>query len=430
MKLKDLLKNKFSEQQALLNTAIAENRAMSTEEQTKFDALEVEIKNLETTIANQEKIDARVKAQAEAEVEATTPVNTPLFAQPKENKPKWNSFGEMLKSVRDAAAPGASIDKRLFNATGSNEAINSEGGFLVEDTFVNELLTKTYEMSQVASRTRSIPIGTNANGIRINGVDETSRVNGSRYGGVQAYWTSEAGTVTATKPKFKEISMKLDKLMALYYATDEVLTDAVQLAAVVTDAFTNEIAFKIDDAFVNGTGAGNPLGILNSGALVTIAKEAGQVANTILFENIVKMWSRMWARSRQTAVWYINQDIEPQLMSMSLAVGTGGIPVYLPAGGLSGQPFGTLLGRPVIPIEQTASLGDAGDIILADMSQYLKIDKGGVRADRSIHVQFLNDEEVFRFIYRVNGMPMWEKPLTPFKGTNTLSPFVTLAARK
>jgi HK97 family phage major capsid protein len=116
------------------------------------------------------------------------------------------------------------------------------------------------------------------------------------------------------------------------------------------------------------------------------------------------------------------------LLSMALAVGTGGVPVYSPANGDSEAPFGTLMGRPIIPAEYCETLGIEGDIIFADFSQYLVIDKG-VDAVNSMHVRFLTDERVFRFVYRVDGEPMWRTPVVPYKGTQTQSPFITLASR-
>ena len=83
----------------------------------------------------------------------------------------------------------------------------------------------------------------------------------------------------------------------------------------------------------------------------------------------------------------------------------------------------------MIPGEYTQTLGTQGDILLVDLSQYLLVDKGGVEAAQSMHVRFLNDEMTYRFIYRVDGQPIWNAALTPFKGTNTLSPYVTLDAR-
>ena len=223
-------------------------------------------------------------------------------------------------------------------------------------------------------------------------------------------------------PVDTELSLK--KLTGLCYATDELLQDAAALEAVIRQAFAEEFGFKIDDAILSGSGEGEPLGILNSGAIVTVAKEASQT-DTITVENLIKMWNRLWSRSRANAVWYINQELEPYLYTLKI----GDKPVYIPAGGLSEKPYGTLFGRPVVPIEQCSAAGEVGDIILADIGQYLLIDKGGIKSASSIHVRFLYDENVFRFIYRVDGKPIWTKPLTPYKGSATVSPFVTLAKR-
>jgi HK97 family phage major capsid protein len=126
----------------------------------------------------------------------------------------------------------------------------------------------------------------------------------------------------------------------------------------------------------------------------------------------------------------MNQDVEEQLPQMAVAVGTGGIPVYLPPSGLVGQPNnGGLYGRPVTPIEQCSELGEVGDVIFADFSQYLMIEKGGIQQAESIHVYFLTNQRVFRFVYRVDGQPQWDTPLLSANGTTKRSPFVTLAQR-
>lgn len=345
---------------------------------------------------------------------------------------RFRSFGEQMQAVMRASQPGGAVDPRLLTraVSGMSEGQPSDGGFLVQTDFATELLKRAYETGQVANRCRRIGISANANGLKIPAIDETSRADGSRWGGVRAYWTAEAGDKTNATPSFRQLELNLKKLTGLAYATDELLADANALEAVLMQAFSEELGFKLDDAIINGDGAGKPLGVLASPALVTVAKEAGQPADSLQPENIIKMWSRMYARSRLNAVWFINQDIEPQLFTLAIQVGTGGGTVYMPPGGLSGQPYGTLFGRSVIPIEQCATLGDLGDVLLADMSQYILIDKGGIQSASSIHVRFVNDESVFRFVYRVDGLPIWQSALTPFKGSsNTQSPFVTLAAR-
>ena len=142
------------------------------------------------------------------------------------------------------------------------------------------------------------------------------------------------------------------------------------------------------------------------------------------------MWARLVANARADSAWFLNQDCEPQLGQMSLAVGTGGQPVYLPAGGASSSPYGSLFGRPVIPIEQCQTLGTTGDIYLASFGRgYIYSQKGGMQSDMSIHVRFVYDESVFRFVLRIDGQPLLRSAITPYKGTNTLSHFVKLDSR-
>ena len=405
---------------AVLNKAEAEDRFLSEEEQKDIDKYEEEIRAWDESIGRAEKLLAIEPEDRSSEKPEVKP--TPA----KDNEKRFASFGEQLMAAYRAATPGGKVDERLTTraASGLNESTPSDGGFLVQQDFVTELLKRTYETGILASKVKKIPISTNANGMKINAIDEDSRANGSRWGGVQTYWEGEADELTASKPKFRQMELSLKKLTGLCYATDELLQDAAALEAVIRQAFAEEFGFKIDDAILSGSGEGEPLGILNSGAIVTVAKEASQT-DIITVENLIKMWNRLWSRSRANAVWYINQELEPYLYTLKI----GDKPVYIPAGGLSEKPYGTLFGRPVVPIEQCSAAGEVGDIILADIGQYLLIDKGGIKSASSIHVRFLYDENVFRFIYRVDGKPIWTKPLTPYKGSATVSPFVTLAKR-
>lgn len=406
---------------AVLNKAEAEDRFLTEDEQKEIDGYESEIRSWDESISRAEKMLA-IEPEDRSVTEKPEVKPTPNKGEEK----RFATFGEQLLAAYRAAAPGGKVDERLTTraASGLNESTPSDGGFLVQQDFVTELLKRTYETGILASRAKKIPISTNANGMKINAVDEDSRANGSRWGGVQTYWEGEADELTGSKPKFRQLELSLKKLTGLCYATDELLQDAAALEAVIRQAFAEEFGFKIDDAILDGSGEGEPLGILKSGAIVKVEKEKDQT-DIITVENLIKMWNRLWARSRANAVWYINQELEPYLYTLKL----GDKPVYIPAGGLSEKPYGTLFGRPVIPLEQCSAAGDIGDIVLADIGQYLLIDKGGVKAASSIHVRFLYDESVFRFIYRVDGKPIWNKPLTPYKGSSSVSPFVTLAKR-
>ena len=314
-------------------------------------------------------------------------------------------------------------------ATGQGEAIPSDGGVLVTSDESTAIARRAFETGVLASRAQMQPIGAGSNSFTWNELDEDSRVNGSRNGGVLGYWVSESAAITASTAKFRKRRVDLEKAGVLVYATDELLEDATALDGFISNMVPSELAFQIDEAIVRGTGAGKPLGVLNSDAIISVAKETGQAADTVVYENVLKMRTRMPASSRGNAVWYINQDIEPELQTMALVVGTGGVPVYMPASGAAGSPYDTLFGRPVIPIEHCSTLGDLGDILFMDMSRYRLVNKGAVKKAVSIHVKFAEGEQAFRFTLRVGGAPIDAKPLTPFKGSSTTSPFVTLAAR-
>jgi len=164
---------------------------------------------------------------------------------------------------------------------------------------------------------------------------------------------------------------------------------------------------------------------------VEVSKESGQAAATLLAENVEHMYSRLYpsGHNSESTIWAVNQECWPEIFNFHHAVGTAGVGVFVPGGSIAGQPYNTLLGKPIFTLEQCSGLGTAGDILLLDLSQYLIAEKGGLAVDESIHVRFLFGEKVLRFRYRVDAQSLWAAPVTPYKGSSDLSPFVSLATR-
>jgi HK97 family phage major capsid protein len=345
------------------------------------------------------------------------------------------NLGEELHAIVRAGSPGGAIDPRLLRlnaaATGAGTTVGTDGGFLVQKDFTADLMKEAFGSGQLAALCSKTEISGNADGLEVAYVDETSRATGSRWGGVQVYRVDEGGTATQKKPKIGKWECRLEDLMGIAYVTERLMQDASAMASVFTEAFTDELGFVVDDEIYRGTGVGQCMGLLNAACTVSVAKESGQAADTIVAANLTKMWARILPRAKRRGVWFINTECTPQLDALSVAVGTGGELVYMPAGGLSDSPFGRLKGRPVIEIEQAAALGDTGDILFADLNYYKLITKGGIQEAESIHVQFLYNERVLRWVTRVNGTPKLKSAITPYKGASgaTLSPFVKLDAR-
>lgn len=350
----------------------------------------------------------------------------------------FRSLGEQLRAIAKVATHNVR-DERLewvnnkaakeYAVSGMGEAIPSNGGFMVQRDFATDLMGSGYDASVLAPKCKKVPLSANSNGLDLVYIDETSRANGSRMGGVQIYWGNEADSATAKKPKLGLLKIDLGKLIACAYASDEVLDDASALGAVIKMGFTEEFAFVLDDAILRADGVGKPQGILNCGALVTQTKESGQSADTVNTQNVIKMYAQMAPKSLTKAEWYINQEVTVQLPQLTLLGGTSSAPLFMPPSGMAGAPLGTLYGRPINVLEQCSAIGDVGDIIFADFSQYCLIDKGGLQAASSMHVRFLNNEQTFRFTYRVGGQPLVKQAKTAYKGAITPSPFVVLEAR-
>ena len=341
----------------------------------------------------------------------------------------FKSFGEFAIAARKGSAAGAELDQRLRAAatTYGNEGTGADGGFAVPQEFRRDIWQKVMGEDNLLSRCDQLVTGTNS---MVIPKDETTPWQSS--GGVQAYWEAEAAQATASKPALEMANIRLNKLMALVPMSDELLEDAPGIDSYLRAKAPAKMQAKINTALISGTGVGQPLGILKAGSTITVAAESGpQTADTVIYKNIVKMWSRLYAPCRRNAVWLINQDIEPQLDLMAFDEGaTDKFPVYLPAGGASASPYASLKGRPVIPVEACSTLGDLGDIILVDLSQYMALTKGtDIKTDVSMHLYFDQGLQAYRFTFRVAGQPWWGSSISPQNGSMTRSWAVTLAAR-
>lgn len=368
----------------------------------------------------------------------------------------FNDLGEFAASVfcanPQAAGPAHFRDPRLTSlynddigdpravqragmsaaATGLSMGIGPEGGWLVPPAFSTQIWDgMAAEEDNLLSRCSQFPIDSESITLLANA--ETSRVTGSRYGGVQGYWLAEAAQMTASKPKLRKVKLEPHELAVLVYVTDKLLNAG---GAAVTNwlqkAATSELNWLIGDAIINGNGAGKPKGILNSGSLISVAKSTGQAADTFNQENIAAMHGRMHARSRRSAIWLMNQDVDPQLdLMVSLVKNVAGSENV---GGFQASLYNrdrdTIKNRPIVRTEWNKTVGDVGDVILADMEAYAcAFRRSGVSSAASMHLRFDYNETAFRFIMEIDGQPFTESPLTPANGTNTLSPFVTVAAR-
>ncbi len=355
-------------------------------------------------------------------------------------------------------APGAKVDQaKLFDGTGDffqsvwhgnkseaaaakqnrlhairasmGSTVPSEGGFLVPETLRSDLLAVSLETSLVRPRATVIPMGTLR--VPIPSIDETSHAS-SVLGGIVAFWTEEGATLSESQPNFGRVVLDAKKLTVYCEVPNELMADGPALGGFLDVALPSAVSFYEDVAFMGGSGVGEPLGFVNCGAVATVAAEGGQAAGTIVWENIVKAYSRMLPSSLSRAVWLANINTFPELATMALSVGTGGGPVLIGFGtgnSGAGSPPMTILGRPVLFTEKLPSVGTTGDICFADLGYYLVGDRQVMAVETSPHFRFNQDKTAIRVIERADGRPWLNSAITPKTGTATLSAFVQIATR-
>lgn len=315
---------------------------------------------------------------------------------------------------------------RVRKAVGSDEARSISdpyGGFLVPTQFVPDLLKIDPEEDPIGGKTRSIPMGSPT--VRIPARTDKNHTT-SVSGGLTVTRRPETVAGTSSVMQMEQVELQAHMLFGLSYATEELLRDSpVSFAAILSAGFSDQFVYHLIKERLYGTGVGEFLGILAADCTVSVAKETGQAADTIIYENVLAMRARCWGYSK--AVWLANHDTMPQLMKLNQAVGTGGAVVWQPSA-REDHPD-TLLGRPLYFSEYAKTLGDQGDLILANWGEYLEGTYQPLQNEESVHVRFVNHERTFKFWMRNAGQPWWRTALTPVYSSATLSPFVVLDAR-
>jgi HK97 family phage major capsid protein len=343
-----------------------------------------------------------------------------------ESDPKlgFRNLGDFVNSVIRATGRGAQkLDDRLLRAASiyANESSGPDGGYGIPPEFSQEIAKVAYAEQSLLSLCNDIQVSGNT--MSFPG-DETTPWGSS---GIIAAWEGEGEKSDPKKPVLKHGELRLRKLKVLIAASDELMEDASNMSPYLVDTMGGAVDWKVQDAMVNGTGSGMPLGICNAASLVVQGKESGQAAGTILPQNIANMYSRVVIGPKANLVWLMNPDVFPRIITLTL----NNNPIWVQANaGFQNAPSGLLFGRPIVLTDACRGIGNQGDIILANMRGYRAITKaGGAQFSTSMHLWFDQDLHAFKLVFRMDGGPQLSAPITPPYSTATRSHFVALEAR-
>lgn len=348
-----------------------------------------------------------------------------LFTEKDLDKPKgtFKNFADYVLAVKNYQTP-ENQNKLKTLETGV------QGDFLIPVEYAAGILDFASQSNPFMQMASKYPL--KGNSFSLKYYKSKNRTSANFYGGVVSYWVEEGNAPTASDMQFGKIDFRLHDLAMLIAATNDMIEDAPEaVSGIINKAFGARLGYDLENSFLNGNGAGQPLGILNSGAKINQAKKTSQAAATIVSENLISMRNRLPNESKKNAVWIYASDAAVAIQNCKIGEST--FPAFIPAGALSAnQTLDTVLGRPAYESEHLSSaLGTSGDIILVDPTQYGVAYKGTFTpsVESSAHLYFDSNKTAFRLVFRVDGQPLWDTYITPAQGSVTKSPIVTLETR-
>jgi HK97 family phage major capsid protein len=411
----------------LLNNAEDEKRDLTEDERSGFDA------GMELLDCINAEFDLRQEANTKEPLESRKFHRPDLIATEKKIiKPIGRTYRAMFYGDDTANLPGSDFrdleefltlvasqryDQRLEKRTFA-ETQGQTGGFTVPEEYSAEILDLSLEdeivrpratVYPMASATRNIPAWQQS--------DHTESV----YGGWAGQWLAEDGTATVQTAKLRKVALHARKLAIYTDASREVLEDGLGLQQQLGPALVKAVSYYLDVAFLTGTGAGQPLGALNSPSAITVTRNTG---SSVKYDDIEAMFGRLHSSCQKGAIWVANYMLIPQFTGMVVNNNL----VFVPGmyQGISMPIPTSIFGKQIVFTEKTPALGSEGDLILADFSQYAVGMRKEVTIDKSNAPGWLEDLMSFRAILRADGLALWDKAVTPKNGTDTLSWCVVL----
>lgn len=419
--------------------------AQSEGDEERFTAAEAEIEEVRAKLAKAEEREAKLaKAREEIRARATQVAQenerrgamamsaisggSRVEVNP-EDRARFDSLGQNVREAfyfhqNKRGIVGGVMEARA--SAGYAERPDEKGGILLQEDLVVDMGIQQVTTPGIIEMCRQLTIQGNA--VRIPHPKNYDQSAGHTGVGT-ATWMGEAGVLTPAAGSFEQRRYEMKKVGSIVPITDDLMDDVRFMESLIRTMVPLDLRASIHKSIISGDTPSEPSGILGATALISIAKEDSQQAATVVFENIVKMWAQLLPSSKTNAVWIVHPSVIPQLQQMAIVVGTGGLPVYLPPAGVSGAPHGSLFGRPVIEDQYCSVLGTKGDIILADMSQYMLVMKGGVKEAVSMHLYFTSDQGAMRFVQRADGGVYPSSVYTLADGSYEMGSFITLDAR-
>ena len=364
---------------AFVETKRDKDGILSEEDAKTYAEMEKKVKDLSAEIE-------RVQAMEAMERELSKPTSTPITGKPMSGKSERKAKTGTASNEYKEAMLQAIRTKFHTISNVMQEGVDADGGYLVPDEYDDRLIEKLKEEN--IFRKLCHPVTTSGDH-KINIAASTPA----------AAWIEEGEALTFGDATFSQILLDAHKLHVAIKVTEELLYDSkFDLETFILNAFSKALANAEENAFINGSGTGQPLGILaaTGGADigVTTASSTAITADEII--NLVYSLKRPY---RKNAAFLMNDQTVAAVRKLKDGTGT-----YLWHEALTADEPNKLLGYPVYTSEFMPTIEAGAKTIAFGDFDYYNIGDRGTRSFQELKELFAGNGMVgFVAKERVDG---------------------------
>lgn len=359
--LKEKREDLKNQMRSILDSAKAEERALSDEEASKFDALDKEVKSIDSTIEREEKMNSLEEKEVKPETnKELTPAEKRMYKSIEE-RDDYNSFAEYIRSEVSG----------VKNRADASSLTKSDNGAVIPKTIINKIIEKVEEISPVYKLATHYDIPGTAN----IPTEDTSSDS------ITVAYATEFTDLTSHSNKFGTVELTGYLYGALTKISKSLLKNSnFQLTNWVINKMSKKIAKFIEGELLNGT-TSKVSGIAGSYDSTNMNKVLAS-KSAVTSDELIDAQELVLDVYQADAIWVMNKATRTAIRKLKDSDGN-----YLLNRDLSAKWGYTLLGKDVYCSDNVAKLG----VISKNVIFYGDLSGLAVKEGEKTEIQILSE---------------------------------------
>lgn len=359
--LKEKREDLKNQMRSILDSAKAEERTLSDEEASKFDALDKEVKSIDSTIEREEKMNSLEEKEVKPETnKELTPAEKRMYKSIEE-RDDYNSFAEYIRSEVSG----------VKNRADASNLTKSDNGAVIPKTIINKIIEKVEEISPVYKLATHYDIPGTAN----IPTEDTSSDS------ITVAYATEFTDLTSHSNKFGTVELTGYLYGALTKISKSLLKNSnFQLTNWVINKMSKKIAKFLEGELLNGT-TSKVSGIAGSYDSTNMNKALAS-KSAVTSDELIDAQELVPDVYQADAIWVMNKATRTAIRKLKDSDNN-----YLLNRDLSAKWGYTLLGKDVYCSDNVAKLG----VVSKNVIFYGDLSGLAVKEGEKTEIQILNE---------------------------------------